>query len=351
VECQDPEPKIFEHECVYKSTIYDTKQSSRAVAIVDLRGTLLNDVYDYLQVAKDPTISSICSCDEETLKAVTAVAVRRDFVSEKWDSVDRSYHIVVQATIVRSEAIERIAGILRDSAFTAECVKVWNTVFNAQGIVGKLREEFYKHNYQDAELQEKYHRQAVQILLEEFLTRGLNAYIDEIYDLAIQCFKRAILLDSSLLQPHDYLCNVYSTQRNYVKLLASCRACIKLDPTFVKAYKTMGDVYMKQAKYREALHFYHKTSSLDSSNPLIYVEIGKAYAMLREYQQAVKSVQETLSRCPYEENALVAMGEIYATQGNRKTAMQYYQEAANLGDKRAKKWLKPFSRGGRGGGR
>lgn len=351
VECQNSDQKIFEHEYIYKLTNYDTKQSARAVVMVHLRSTLFNDVFDYLQVAKNPTISGICSCDEETLKAVTAVAVRRDLVFEKWDSVERNYRIAVQVTATRSEAIEGIADILRDSDFTAECVKVWQRVHNARTNIGKLRDDLYRHNNQDADLQEGYHKQAIQILLGDFLTRGLNAYQDDIYDLAIQCFKRAILLDSSLLQSHEYLCDVYAKQRNYVKLLACCQTCISLDSTSVKAYQMMGDAYMKLAKYQEALYYYEKIKSLDSSNLFVYVNIGKAYAMQRKYQQAINSVQVTLSQRPQEENALVAMGEIYATQGNRKIASHYYQDAANLGNAKAKKWLKPFSHGGRGGGR
>ena len=90
--------------------------------------------------------------------------------------------------------------------------------------------------------------------------------------------------------------------------MADFNKTIELDPKFVKAYYSRASVFVSQEKYTDALPDLDKTVELDPTTP----------------------------------NALTLRGQIRAQTGNKKGACEDFNQAKQIGDKQADKYLSQF---------
>ena len=117
------------------------------------------------------------------------------------------------------------------------------------------------------------------------LNKGVAAYKDVKYQLAVDHFKNAVELDPSLLNARLYLATAYANQ--YIpgsetdenlkvgeQAIAEFQKVLETDPGNLSAIAGIASLYFQMKRMDDAKEYYKKQISLDPQNPEPYYSVG-----------------------------------------------------------------------------
>ncbi|MDR1006833.1 MAG: tetratricopeptide repeat protein [Bacteroidales bacterium] len=102
-------------------------------------------------------------------------------------------------------------------------------------------------------------------LAEEWFLKGIAAFDTKGYDIAIECFKKAIELEPDYAYAYNGMGNAYSDWNgNYKNAIECYKKAIELNPDYADAYYNMGNAYGAwNGQYEKAIECYEKAIELD----------------------------------------------------------------------------------------
>lgn len=117
------------------------------------------------------------------------------------------------------------------------------------------------------------------------LNQGVAAYKNAKYETAIDHFKQAVALDSSLQNAKLYLATAYAQQyipgvdspenvQNADNAIDQYKAVLEQDPKNVNSIKGIAYLYLQMKKFEDAKTYYHKAIDLDPNDPEAYYSVG-----------------------------------------------------------------------------
>jgi len=142
----------------------------------------------------------------------------------------------------------------------------------------------------------------------EHLQNGIVKHKQQDYKGAIKDYDKAILADKTNKDAYFNRGTCEFVLIDFKSAMADFNKSIEIDPIFVNAYYSRASVCVSQEKYTEALPDLDKTIELDPTTP----------------------------------NALTLRGQIRALTGNKKGACEDFNEAKQIGDEQADKYLSQF---------
>ena len=105
---------------------------------------------------------------------------------------------------------------------------------------------------------------------------------------------------------------------------------IKAFPDDVKAYLQLGVLYQNTRQYKKAINYYNEVLKRDDSNILVLKNLGSLYMNERQMDSALKVYKLLLQNFDDDKDKIEffpIMGDLYASQGENKTALDYYKKA------------------------
>jgi tetratricopeptide (TPR) repeat protein len=142
----------------------------------------------------------------------------------------------------------------------------------------------------------------------EHLDNGYSKHEKQDFNGAIKEYTKAIKADKENRDAYYNRGSCELALKDLKAALTDFNKTIKLDPEFAKAYYSRATVFVSQQKYIEALPDLDKTIELDPAIP----------------------------------NVLTLRGQIRAQTGNKKGACEDFNQAKNIGDPQADKYLNQF---------
>lgn len=142
----------------------------------------------------------------------------------------------------------------------------------------------------------------------EFLESGIIKHEKQDFKGAIKDYTKAIKSDKKNKDAYFNRGTCELALKDFKSAMSDFNKTIKIDPEFVKAYYSRASVFVSQKKYTEALPDLDKTIALDATLP----------------------------------NALTLRGQIRAQTGNKKGACEDFNQAKEIGDSQADKYLSQF---------
>ncbi|MCK4797003.1 MAG: tetratricopeptide repeat protein [Spirochaetes bacterium] len=123
--------------------------------------------------------------------------------------------------------------------------------------------------------------------------KGIKYAKQEFYDLAIDCFIKAIDLDPEHLQSYENLATVYYHKGMYDESIECFNKIIELKPDDFRAYNNRGNIYYHKGMYKEALSDYNKAIELNHKNAYFYFFrlIASFKISKRNYKDALNSLK------------------------------------------------------------
>jgi tetratricopeptide (TPR) repeat protein len=272
--------KTFTRDYTYQASEDDSKNTSRAIAMREMRNALLREVGEFLHTEKTLTKKSSLKDGKEDfsedysvkIEAITAGIVEMKVMDERWDG--KTYYVEAQMTVDPEEVNRKIAELLNDKQKTKELEDAHRRAQAAEAEVERLKEEMSRSKNNQA-LQSAYRQQADKLTAEEYFTQGFNAQEKELYELAIEYYQQAIVID----------------------------------PSYANAYNNMGTAYHELGNYQQALSCYQKAIAIDPKDAMAYYNMGVAYQKLGNYQQTISCLQKAAQlKHPAAQEALRSIG-------------------------------------------
>jgi len=203
---------------------------------------------------------------------------------------------------------------------------------------------------------------------EYYYLKGYKCYKKQNYELAIECFNKAIDIDSkdadvyfARALSYDWLGEkdlaiadytsaikynykgtgayynrgvIYLVVLNkYDKAISDFEMTIKLDSMFLKPYFKLVEIYGEQYKLDLFAEYLNKIISIDPLNAEAYFLRGTNFANQKRYQQAIEDFDMAIKLEPHNDNFYFARGGIYAVLDNIELALQDFNKGIEVNPK------------------
>ena len=159
-----------------------------------------------------------------------------------------------------------------------------NQQFENKKLLEKLKLE--QTNYQIQNVKEQ------QLSAGDYFRKGVQAYVQKEYNLAIFYWTQAILLRPNYLIAYNNRGVAFYTQNKFGEALKDYNKALKLNPDFANAYFNRGNVYRKQKYYEKAIQDYSKAIELNPEDIDAYHNRGVAFKEQRNYIKACQDAKK-----------------------------------------------------------
>ena len=173
----------------------------------------------------------------------------------------------------------------------------------------------------------------VDFISEASLSRGMNAYQNQDYEVSIADYKRVIGLDPNsdyAAKAYDLLGKEYLELNRTVDAIALYKEYIRLFPTNDDPHIQLGDIYFGQNQYEEAQKEYKLAVNLNPQSTKNWYSLGQAYMATGNYDDAENAFRKTIQLSPEDYSGYYGLGQVYYKQGQYKEAINLFQKVSEM---------------------
>ena len=272
--------KTFIREYTYKASDYDSKVTSRANALEQVKRLLLEEVSVYMQSEfemkdwEERIGDKIESGEfaEQRILSITAGITETKILEEKWTGVE--YWIKAEITLDPDDIKSKIDDIVKDKEKLKELEEVKKKADDALAEIERLKKELAvaKSDADQLRLAKAYNKETDVLSATDWFNKGYNAHENKEYDKAISFYLRVIALNPDDATAYNNLGLAYKNQGNLTKAIQSYEKVIELfekaivldpdhNPFYANAYANLGNAY-HQGNFNKALIHYKKAARL-----------------------------------------------------------------------------------------
>ena len=184
---------------------------------------------------------------------------------------------------------------------------------------------------------------------EDWFVKGNNVIHFDRYEEAIVCYEKSIKLDPNGAYVYNMMGIAYLYgKENNEKAIECFEKAIELKPDFAEAYFQLGNAYADgRQDYDKAIECYAKAiKCLEEEGEFrlsfadVYSNLGNVYADgKQDYEKAIECYEKAIESNPYWSSPYYNLATVYGHLGDKDKELEYYKEAARLGDEEAQDLL------------
>jgi len=159
--------------------------------------------------------------------------------------------------------------------------------------------------------------------------KGCIFYNEGNYDKAIECFKRALEIETDKTVRQN-LGNAYHAKKDYDKAIDYFKRALEIEPNNASIQKSLGNAYYSKEDYDKAIECFEKAAILAPEQAEIFSDLGCAYYGKKNYAKAIDCLQKVLSMDPNSQVANMYLGIIYRATKNYDKALEYFEKSAEI---------------------
>jgi len=306
------ETKTFIKEYAYQASEFDSKASSRTIALEQVKRLLLEELGTYLE-SKTEVINFQITKDQIT--ALTAGIVKTEIVTEKWDG--KTYQLVAKIMADPDEVVKSVDILRKDREKTQELEEIRKKADNALKEVEKLKREL--------EVSKKNKEKIAK------------------YEDAVQELNATDLIEQGV---------ALSKEGRFIDAIPKFTEAIKINPKYLWAYYHRGITYNKLSRYKQAISDFTQVMEIDPSFSWAYYNRGLAYNKIGNKQQGLNDIKKAAQigdrfarnyldarRIKWSENEKVVAGSAIPNSSNAYITSKYSKIFHRADCKWAKKIL------------
>lgn len=334
----------FIKEYTYRASDMDSKVSSRAIALDQVKRLLLEELGTYL-MSETEVINYQITKDQIT--SLTAGIVMTSIIDERWDGKD--YYLKAKIVADPKEVEKSVDSLRRDKENSRELEVAKKKAEAALQEVDKLRKALVSGKSSAAQ-QQDYDKAINNITANELFYKGFALLNAKNYKEAINIFSQAIALEPKSVEAYNNRGLAYNQLGLYKNAFDDYNRALSYDSRNVKTYLLRGIVCENlNMGEKVTVDNYQKAIQIDSTNADAYYYLGSYY--LNCYKlgptQGCSSPGETYLMAYYDhdhirmpaENAWEGYRHVYLA----KRIIYNYQIAARLGHRKAQDFLRSQS--------
>ncbi len=146
-------------------------------------------------------------------------------------------------------------------------------------------------------------------------------------DEAIRCYQRALAINPGLGEPHYNLGNLYTEVDNLHAAICHYERAIELKPSWAEAYNNLANVLQKQARYEDALHYYNEAIRLRPQYASARRNLANALKALDRFDEAIEQYRAVLAIEPDDPTALNLLASAMLVVGELDDAARTFERA------------------------
>jgi tetratricopeptide (TPR) repeat protein len=324
-------------EYTYKAGEADSKITSRAIALDQVKRILLEEIGVYLQSSietkKEERDTSYKELTTEQVQSITAGITETKIIEERWNG--ETYYIKASITVDPDEVNKHIARIANDQSKLKELEDVKRKADDAFAEIERLQKELAvtKSEKDKLEKQKEYNTASNTLSAADWFQKGYNSYEVKEYDNAILYYQKVIELNPSSSPAYNNLGSAYGSKGNLDKAIQSYEKAIELDPNYSVAYYNLGNDYSSEGDLDKAIQSYEKAIELNPNYSKAYNNLGIAYGTQGNPDKAIPLFDKAIELNPNYSEAYSNLGHAYANKHNVEKEIQCYEKAIELDPK------------------
>lgn len=165
---------------------------------------------------------------------------------------------------------------------------------------------------------------------EQLLSKGWDAYFDESYDSAVENFKRALEIDSQLVDALRGLALTYLDMERLPDAESAIRRALELDKRNADFWHDLGRIMEAQGDLNEAKYSYIRAIELNDSVSDYYLSWGHLELSRDEYANAEFAMKAAVRHQPKDPHNWQQLAIVYQIQGKNKEAQEAWDESDRL---------------------
>jgi tetratricopeptide (TPR) repeat protein len=268
------ETKTFIKEYTYHAGDEDSKNSSRTIALREVKRLLLEELGTYLE---SQTEVKNFQMTKDQITTLTAGIVGAEVIEDTWDG--KVYWLKAKIAANPQDVIKSIDILRNDRAKVKELEEL-----------RKKSEELLKEN--------------------ERLNKELKVAKGEKKQEVAQAYKRNI----DNLSAAEWGDRGHRLQQsgNPTGAIKAFNEAIELNPQDTEAYNSIGLIYSVLGNHQQAIKNYNNGIKMNPQSALLYSNRGSSYSDLGNYQQAINDFNKTIELVPQDAGITITEGLLIA---------------------------------------
>ncbi len=316
--------KTFIKEYTYLASDLDSKVSSRAIALEQVKRALLEELGTYL--ISETRVKDF-QLTKDQITTLTAGIVSAQIIDEKWDG--RSYYLKAKISADPDQVAKSVDSLRNDVRKTRELEDAKKKADDAMREVERLKEELALAKA-DTNRQGEYIHAVNQLSASDWLNKAHQFFAADAFQDAIDAFSKAIELDPKNWHAYHGRGIAYNISGKYQQAIADFTKIIELDPKNVSGYTLRGDAYEELGNYEQVVVDYTKVMELDPKDPTPVRARALAYLYLGKHQQAIDDYTKLIDLNPKEWSWYESRGNAYKEFGKYQEAIDDYTKVIEL---------------------
>jgi len=368
--------KTWVREYTYNASEADSKLTSRAISLEQVKRLLLQEIGVYVHstiLNEEVEVSGeLRELTAKQIEIISAGITETKIIEENWNG--ETYYIKAEITADENDVINRLDNVIADKEKTKQLEESRKRTEEALAEIKKLKQQLAqtKNVNEKLKIQKDYNVSSNQLTAEDWFQKGYNSaeigeYDDAIlyyqksielypyaeaylnigviyadkgnYDKAIECFQKAIEINPDYAGAYYNMGRVHADKGYYIRAIRYWQKAVKINPDYADAFYNMGNAYVKENNYNKAIESYQKAIEINPDFADAYHNIGFVYNDKGNYDKAIECYQKAIEINPDYAKAYFSMGIAYH-DGNIGKAFQLYEKAAILGNKEAQDYLR-----------
>ena len=333
--------KTFIREYTYNASEVDSKITSRAIAIEQVKRILLEEIGIYIHSnIQDRIIEANGKVKEMTSKDIEVISagiLETKILEERWDG--EKYYIKVEIKVDEDDVIKRLDNIVKDKQQIYHMKESIKNTDKALNEIKNLKEQLKnaQTEIEKLQIQKNYNQISNDLSAEDWFQKGEISYKLKEYENAIFNYLKTIELNPNYSFAYSRLGMVYGEKGMYKKAINYCKKGIKLQPNITYNYASLGAVYCMADIYDKAIEIFRKSIEISPDGEIIFT-LGQVYQKNGNFNEAEKCYQKAIEYF-IRNNRKSELAPIYSRMGqiniskNNEKAIEYYKKALNIDPK------------------
>ncbi len=279
------EQVTFVKEYTYQASELDSKESSRTIALEQVKRLLVEELGTFL--ASKTEVKNF-ELTKDQITSITSGMVKTEILDEKWDG--KTYYLKAKVTADPKEMAESVDKVRNDKEKKEEFEETKEKTDAALNEVNKLRKELQAIKA-DKNQQEAYRKAVNSLSANEWIDKGHSFLVSGDYEKAIDAFDRALEINPGLPQAYLQRGAAYLRSGRKIRAIHDFDNALKINPKMPRAYLFRGIAYQKLGRNRKAIDDFDNAIEINPKMARAYFRRGLAYKALGNRQKSIEDIK------------------------------------------------------------
>jgi tetratricopeptide (TPR) repeat protein len=166
--------------------------------------------------------------------------------------------------------------------------------------------------------------------IDKYMDFGRDYLRSHIFDRAADNFKKALAIDSTVVDGYYYLGNAHLQLNDTTAAIVNYETTIKRDSTYKQAAHRLGNLYIQRGEFEKSITLFNALINVDQKNSNYYLYAGIAYHQAGNLDEALAAYEKGREVDPDELLFSENMARIYYEQEKYDLAAENFEKVAEF---------------------